>query len=145
MAELPRYFTTEFTDVFLEAINKDAVFQKAARSMRETIALRGTDTPDKKDVEVRYRVHDGRIELLSFEEQDAPGPLRTTKFVKGSMLARTTAPYDFWVKLDKGEVGVIDVIMSPDYKLEGPKLKVLRYIRAFTRMGDVAAELPKRY
>ena len=76
--------------------------------------------------------------------EDAPSAIRNEPFKKG-LLARTTAPYDFWVKLDKGEVGVIDVIMSPDYRLEGPKLKVLRYIKAFNRMGDVAKDLPKRY
>ena len=48
MAELERYMTPEFTEVFLAAINADAAFQKASRKMDEVISLRGLDTSGRE-------------------------------------------------------------------------------------------------
>ena len=146
MGDLPRYWTPDFTDVYIEALNADATFRKAAKSMRETIALRCLDTPDGKDCYVEYAIDHGKISVAEWQEEDAPhAGIRNRPFDKKTALARTTAPYDFWTRLDKKEIGVIDVIMSPVYKLEGPKLKVLRYLRVFNRMGDLASDLPKSY
>ncbi|MEM9075145.1 MAG: hypothetical protein AAGE52_41995 [Myxococcota bacterium] len=146
MTELARYWTPEFTDSYIEALNKDATFQSAAKSMRESIALRCLDTPDKTDCYLVYAIDRGRISVAEWTEEPSPSSaVRNRAFSKRDALARTTAPYDFWMRLDKKEVGVIDVIMSPDYRLEGAKLKVLRYLRVFNRMGDLASELPKSY
>ena len=142
---LPVYWTPGFTDVFIDALSKDPAFQKASRSLEQTIVLRCLDTPRGTDVLVAYQIDRGRVSCAEFAEEPAPSSLRDRPFDKATTLGRSTAPFDFWVKLDKGEVGVIDVITSPDYQLEGSKLKILRYIKAFARMGDVAKELPKRY
>jgi len=78
-------------------------------------------------------------------EGKAPSPIRHEPFDGSRFLARTTAPYAFWKRLDAKEIGVLHVITSPDYRLEGPKLKVLRHLKVFTMMGDVASDMPKRY
>ncbi len=145
MADLPRYWTSAFTEIYLQAMNANPAFRKAAAKMDETIVLRCLDDPDGLDKVVAYRIHDGRIEVVDERESPAPSPLRHEAFDGSRFLARTTAPYDFWKRLDAKEIGVMHVITSPDYRLEGSKLKVLRHLKVFTLMGDVASELPKRY
>lgn len=145
MSDLPRYWTTAFTEVYLKAMNANPAFQKAAAKMDETIVLRCLDDPDGLDKVVAYRIHDGRIDVVDEREGKAPSPIRHEPFDGSRFLARTTAPYAFWKRLDAKEIGVLHVITSPDYRLEGPKLKVLRHLKVFTMMGDVASDMPKRY
>lgn len=145
MADLARYWTPEFTEIYLDALGRDETFQRAARKVHETIALRCLDTPDGTDCYVEYVIDRGQVRVGDWQEQPAPSALRERPFDGKALLARTTAPYDFWTRLDRKEIGVIDVITSPVYRLEGSKLKVLRYLRMFNRMGEVASALPKRY
>jgi hypothetical protein len=145
MSDLPRYWTPGFTEVYLKAMNASSAFQKAAAKMDETIVLRCLDDPDGLDQVVAYRIHAGRIEVVDERTGPAPSPIRNEPFDGSRFLARTTAPYAFWKRLDAKEIGVLHVITSPEYRLEGPKLKVLRHLKAFTLMGDVASDLPKRY
>ena len=48
-------------------------------------------------------------------------------------------------KLDKGEVSVARAIASPDYRVEGSKLKIMRHMAVFQAMAAVGADTPKRY
>ena len=145
MTEPHRFWTVPLAEVMLERLNSDAKFKKLAAGVEATIQLRGTDTPDGTDIAATYHIHDGRLDLLEFDEQKAPSPMRTQPLDKSRYLARTTAPYPIWVKLDTGEFGVIDAIVNPNYKFEGAKLKVLRHLRMFARISELSQAMPKRY
>ncbi len=143
---LPRYWTPAFVEKFVEALNSSTRFQKAARSFSQTIVLRCLDTPDKKDCVSKYTFVKGRCTEHSFTAEDAPSPsVRDEAFNKREMMARTTAPYSVWTKLDRGEMNVAQALVSPDYNIEGSKLKIMRYIGVFTALGDVASSVDKRY
>lgn len=139
-----RYFTPEFTDTYLDALRRDALFQRLTKDFRARIQLRCYDTPDGMDVVSEYDIGPGTI-TYEWKSEKAPSSLRLLPFDKQRLLGRTTAPYRIWVKLDKKEMGVIDAILSPHYTFEGPTLRVLRHLRVFNRMGDIAAGLPKSY
>lgn len=145
MSELHRYWTREFTEVYLKALNADPAFQKAASKMDETIVLRCLDDPDGLDKLVAYRIHHGRMDAVDEREAKAPSALRDEPFDASRHLARATATYAFWRRLDAKEIGVLHIITSPDFRFEGAKLRALKHIKAFTRMGDLLSELPKRY
>ncbi|MEZ4248542.1 MAG: diguanylate cyclase [Polyangiales bacterium] len=114
MSDLPRYWTSEFTEVYLKAMNANPAFQKAAAKMDETIVLRCLDDPDGLDKVVAYRVWNGRIEVVDEREGKAPSAIRNEAFDGSRFLARTTAPYAFWKRLDAKEIGVLHVITSPE-------------------------------
>ena len=143
--EPPRYWTPAFVDRLVEAINSSEKFQKTARSFSATVILRALDTPDHKDCAASYTFDKGRCVKHEFVEQDAPSRLRDEPFDKRVALARTTAPYSIWLRLDRGEMNVGQALVSPDYKIEGSKLKIMRHIGVFTALGEIAASLPKRY
>ena len=143
--QLHRFWTQPLVDVMLDKLNNDAKFQKLAKGVEATIQLRCTDTPDGTDVCATYRVGGSRLELIDWDERPAPAPMRTEPLDKKRILARTTAPYPIWVKLDTGEFGVIDAIVNPAYKFEGAKLKILRHLRMFARIADLSQEVPKRF
>ncbi len=92
-----------------------------------------------------YRIKNGQV---SEERREEPAPsraIRDAPFDKKKAFARTTAPYAIWTKLDRGEMNVVQTLTSPDYHLEGPKLKIMANIGVFNAMSAVASRLPKRY
>lgn len=142
---LPRYWTEPFVDALVAALNQNPKFQKAARSFKASVALRVLDTPDGLDATATYTIESGRVVKHTFETWEAGGAMRTLVFDKKQLLARTTTSYATWLKLDRGEINVAQALVSPDYKIEGSKFKIMRHIGVFTAMGDIAAKLPKRY
>jgi putative sterol carrier protein len=144
MSDLPLYWTAAQTAQYVEALNQDEVFQKAARKFDDTVVFRCFDTPEGNDIEVRYRIQHGKVTETRREEHAPSRSLRDAPFDR-STFARTSAPYAVWTKLDKGEMNVLQALASPEYQVEGPKLKIMTNIGVFNAMSAVASRLPKRY
>lgn len=144
MTDLFRYWTPEFAEYYVAALNDDAGFQKAARKFEDVIALMCLDTPDGKDVCQTLHIDRGRVRQ-DLEVEDSPGPMRRRPFDKKTTMARTTTPYAIWCRLDRGQMNVAQALVSPDYKVEGPKLKIARSLGVLNALSAVASKLPKTY
>ena len=146
MADRPQYWTPEFVEAFVEAMNDDAAFQKAAGSFTNTIIFRCLDHPTGEDIEAAYTFEDGQVTDVELWMEDAGDPdFRDDPFDKTAALARATAPYRVWVQLDKGEMTPLGALTSPDYQIEGPKLKIMSNMGVLNGMGDVASRIDKTY
>lgn len=147
MAETaPRYWTPEFIEKFVSAINNDVDFEKTAGSFTDTIILRCFDTPDAQDVEAAYTFEAGRVTDVNVWMDDAPCmEMRNDPFDKNEAMARATATYAIWTQLDRGQMNVLQALTSPDYTIEGPKLKILANIGIFNGLNAVAAVVEKTY
>ena len=145
MSEPHRFWTEPLAVEMLGQLNTDEKFKSLSAKLDAVIQLRCKDTPEGTDVCATYHIHHGRLDLMEWDEGPAPAKWRTEPLDKSKILARTTAPYPIWVKLDTGEFGVIDAIINPNYKFEGAKLKVLRHLRMFSRIADLSQALEKRY
>ena len=144
MSDRVRYWSPEFIEVYVGLLRTDAGFQKSARKFDGVIQLRCTDTPGGKDITATYTIKKGQVDV-SVDVQDAPGAMRHEKYDKRRCLARTTAPYHLWCKLDRGEMSVVGAITSPEYNLEGSKLKVMTNIGLFNAMSAVSAKMDKDF
>lgn len=146
MADAPRYWTPAFIEVFVEAMNADEDFLHTTGSFTNTIILRCLDDPDGQDIEAAYRFEDGQVADVEFWMEEAPcAEMREEPFDKHAALARATAPYATWKKLDRGEISVVQAIASPDYDVEGNKLKILTHIGILNGMNAIAARIDKTY
>ncbi|MBK8263365.1 MAG: hypothetical protein IPK80_18720 [Nannocystis sp.] len=145
MTAPPRYWTREFVDALAEALGRSDRFQRAASGFSEALILRCLDTPDRQDCAATFIFERGRLVRHSYEAYDAPSRLRGQPFDNKSALARSTAPYGLWVRLDRGEISVPQALLSPDYDIQGSKLKIMRYVGVLTAMNAVVAALPKTY
>jgi putative sterol carrier protein len=146
MSDAPRYWSPEFIEVFVERMNDDPEFQRKARGFSETIILRCLDTPSDEDVEAAYAFEDGDVVGVDLWIDDAPSEdMRNDPFDKSEGMARATADYETWCKLDRGEMGVMQALASPDYTIEGPKLRIMANIGVLNGMSDVAAKIEKTY
>lgn len=145
MTALPLYWSSDYTDALVTALRQDPDFLKASRKLDDVIVLRCLDAAGGLDVEATYRIRHGTVELTRREEKAPSSAIRNAPFDKHSVFARTTAPYALWTKLDRGEMNVLQAIASPDYAVEGPKLRIMTNIGLFNAMSAVAARLPKRF
>ena len=141
-----RYFTREAIAESIEQINNDKQHLEAAKLLTGKFMLRVLDTPDGKDVIVTYTFDKGRCTDWKYEEAAAPSALRTKPFkpmIDG--LARVTAKYATFVKLDKGEMDPADALNSPDYALEGNKLMLMPLLQAVDSWNRRVRAIPKTY
>ena len=146
MPEAPRYWSPPFIQAFVEALNTDEAFRRTAGSFSHTIVLRCLDAPGEEDIEASYAFEDGQVVDVDVWIDDAPSDaLRQAPFDRRAALARASATYDVWVRLDRGEMNVVQALASPDYRIEGPKIKIMANIGVFNGMNRVAAEVDKTY
>jgi hypothetical protein len=141
-----RYFTREAIAESIEQINSDPQHLEAAKLLTGKFMLRVLDTPDGKDLIVTYTFAKGRCTDWKYEEAPAPSALRTKAFkpmVEG--LARVTAKYSTFVKLDKGEMDPADAMKSPDYSIEGPMLMLMPLMQAVDSWNRRVRAIPKTY
>lgn len=146
MPDVPQYWTPAFIEVFVEAMNNDPDFLKTTGSFTNAIILRCLDGPDGQDIEVTYAFEDGEIVNVDVWMDDAPcEEMREELFDSDYALARATATYEVWQKLDRGEISVMQALASPNYTVEGNKLKILSHLGIVTGMNDIAARIEKTY
>ena len=144
--DAPRYWTPAFVERFVEAINGDEEFQDTAGSFSETVELRCLDTPDGEDVSATYTFDDGQIVDVDLWIDDAPSEqMRDEPVDKDAVMVRATAPYDVWVKMDKGEMGSTEALASPDYQIEGAMMRIMSNMGVFRGMNKVSANVEKSY
>jgi hypothetical protein len=141
-----RYFSREAITESIEAINNDRQHLEAAKLLTGKFILRALDTPDGKDLLVTYTFDKGRCTDWKYEEGDAPSTLRKRPFKPMvDALARVTASYTTFVKLDKGEMEPADALKSPDYTLEGPTLMLMPLMQAIDSWNRRVRAIPKTY
>jgi len=146
MSEPPRYWTPEFVERFVEALNGDEEFQDTAGAFSKTIELRCLDTPDGEDVSATYSFEEGRVVDVDLWIDDAPSEeMREEPVDKDAVMARATAPYNVWVKMDKGEMGSTEALASPDYQIDGSMMQIMSNMGVFRGMNAVAADVEKTY
>ena len=139
------YWSADQGDAYVRALNESPEFQKATRKFEGRVQFRCLDNPEGDDVVATYTIHRGSVTFDRRAEAAPSSSIRNEAFDKKALFARTTAPYELWVKLDKGEISVVKAITSPDYRVEGPKLKIMANIGLFNAMGSVGSKQHKRY
>ncbi|MBW2733686.1 MAG: hypothetical protein JRH20_14965 [Deltaproteobacteria bacterium] len=143
---MARIFSREFTEEVIAACNADLELLAQAKLLSGDMVFLASDTPDSKDVQVRYHFDAGRCTTYDFVEEAAPSALREQSFhapVDG--LARVSAPYKIFVELDKGVMEPADALNSPDYAIEGNKMLLLPLMQAVMAFTEKVRGLPKTY
>lgn len=142
----PRYWSPAFVERFVERLNRDTAFQQAVDSFSETIELRCLDTPTGEDVSATYTFEAGVVVNVDLWIDEAPSEeMRNEPFDGSILLARATAPYDVWVKLDRGELGATEALASPDYHIEGSRMRIMAHLNVFRGLNKVASDVEKTY
>jgi hypothetical protein len=143
---MARYFTRESVQEGVDAINNDPEHLKKAELLTGKMSLRVYDDPDGNDLLVTYTFEKGRCTDWIYEAEPAPSSLRNRPFVPmKDGVARVTANYQTFVKLDKEEMEPADTLDSPDYKIEGSMLMIMPLMQAVDSWNRTVRKIPKEY
>ena len=145
MTDLPRYWTPAFIEAFVEQLNEDQDFQRHARRFSDTIVFQCLDTPDGRDLRATYEIDAGYVTVEVIDEEAPSAVVRNGQFDSRSGLARATAPYDVWRRVDDGTLSIMGAMASPDYRIEGSRMKIMLNLSVLDALGKVASGMPKRY
>lgn len=145
MTDLPRYWSRAFIEAFVEHLNEDPDFQRHAHRFSDTIIFQCLDTPDGRDVRAEYDIDDGFVTVRITDEDAPSATVRDGKFDSHSGMARATAPYHIWRRVDDGTLSIVGAMASPDYRIEGSRMKIMLNLSVLDALGKVASSMPKRY
>lgn len=143
---MARYFSRESAQEGVDRINNSPEHLKLAKNLTGKIILIALNDPDGNDVKLTYTFDKGRCADWSHEIEPSPSSFLDTPFkplVDG--LARVSAQYQTFVKLDTGELEAADTVDSPDYKIEANMLMILPLMQAMDSWNRETRSLPKEY
>jgi hypothetical protein len=144
---MARYFSREAVREAVQALNDDPAHLEAAKLLTGRFVLRALDAPEGMDVMITFTFEAGRC--MHWEYEDAPSPSATVRQRPFRPLkdgiARVTASYATFVKLDRGEMEPADAINSTDYTIEGSMLLIMPLMQAVDSWNRKIRSLPKEY
>jgi len=144
MNSLPYFWSRAFIDQFVDQMNHDPSFQKTVAEFSNTVVFRCFDRPDGKDVVAAYHFDEGYVNV-EITEVGSTGEIREVAFDSRSALARASAPYTVWAKLDRGKMTVVGALASPEYVIDGPRFKIMLNIAVFKAMSTLSSRIEKQY
>jgi len=137
------YYSREWCDEAQRRLNTDEQHLAAARSLTGTVCFRIYDCPDGTDRIAYWQFDKGRCLNISLQARPAPSPeIRNLPFDKTKATARTSAPFDRLLALNKGEVSVLKLLTDPSYKIEGPKMEAMKQMKGLNSWNRVCAGIP---
>jgi hypothetical protein len=143
---MARFWSEESVKQTIDTLNDDQEHLALAKNLSGKVVIRVLDDPAGQDIHARFTFEKGKCVDWTYEAEPAPSSLRDRAFkpmVDG--LARITANYETFVKLDKGEMETPDTVDSPDYTIEGHKLMLMPYMQAVDSWNRKARAVPKEY
>jgi len=142
-----RFWSKESVAQTIEVMNNDREHAELAKNLSGKMVIRVLDDPDGKDIYATFTFAKGKCTDWDYESASAPSSrLRERPFkpMKDG-LARVTANYQTFVKLDTGQMEAADAINSPDYKIEGNMMMLMPMMQAVDSWNRKARSVPKEY
>ena len=143
---MARFWSKESVQQTIDVMNDNPEHLKLSGNLSGKVVIRVLDDPDGKDIYASFTFEKGKCSGFTYEAEKAPSSLRKRvfkPFVDG--LARVTASYQTFVKLDSGEMEAHDAVNSPDYKIEGNMVMLMPMMQAVDSWNRNARSVPKEY
>ena len=128
---MAKYLSEEWLELGRKAINSHKGLAEIARGLNAVFLHTVLDAPGGT-MYYWSRFEDGRcttVELGSVEQADF----------------KLSASYDTWVKIHRGEMGIIRAVLTRRLKMKGSLLKAFRYRKMTGVMSEVIASIPTEY
>ena len=138
-----KYYSREWCDEARRRLNSDQQHLADAKSLTGTVCFRNYYCPDATDRIAYWEFDKGKCLNISLERRPAPAKeVRELPFDKSRAMARTSAPFQKLLALNKGEVSVLKLLTDPSYKIEGPKMEAMKHMRGLNSWNRVCQEIP---
>lgn len=136
---------TYYGKAWLEACRKN--LNTSEKHLKRAIKLNGIfdfrvwDGPDGKDRRATWTFDKGRCVEVTFQAAPAPWKELREMPLDENSVGRFSCPYDMMAKLNKGEIGPLKALSSPEYELEGKKNMVFKMMMGLNSWNDHNAQI----
>ena len=138
-----KYYSREWCEEAQKRLNSNPEHLAAAKNLTGTFCFRLYDCPDGTDRIAYWEFEQGKCLNLSWEAKPAPAKeIRDLSFDKSRIRARTSAPFDMLLALNKGEISILKLLTNPKYKIEGPKTEAMKYMKGLNSWNKVCMNIP---
>ncbi|NQU62804.1 MAG: hypothetical protein HQ517_00755 [SAR324 cluster bacterium] len=140
------YYSKEWLEKCRENLNDSERHMKKAKKLNKKWYFRVWDGPDGKDRKAIWEFKNGECINVSFGAQPSPWTeLREEPYDKNEFVARFSCPHDMMAKLNKGEIGPLKALSSPDYQVEGSKVMIFKMLQGINSWNDHNAQIDCNY
>ena len=138
-----KYYSREWCDEAQRRMNSDAAHLAAAKNLSGTFCFRVYDCPDGTDRIAYWDFDQGRVLNISLDIRPAPDrEIRELPFDKTKVRARTSAPFEKLVALNCGKTSILKLLTDRNYKVEGPKVEAMKYMKGLNSWQRVCGSIP---
>jgi len=138
-----KYYSKEWCDEAQERLNSDTEHLAAAKNLTGIFCFRIYDCPDGTDRIAYWEFDKGKCLNISWEAKPAPAKeIRELPFDKSKIRARTSATFEKLLALNKGEISILKLLTDPSYKIEGPKVEAMKYMKGLNSWNRVCRSIP---
>ena len=137
------YYSKEWCEEAQKRLNSNPEHLAAARNFTGTFCFRLYDCPDGTDRIAYWKFDKGKCLNISWEAGPAPWKeIRELPFDKATTIGRTSAPFDMFLALNKGEIGILELLRDPKYKIEGSKVEAMKQMKGLNSWNRVCMGIP---
>ena len=137
-----QFHSKEWLDAYREKMNTDPEYLKKNSNFTIKWCNVITDCPGGVDRKEIWIIEKGKCPSVTLEEKKAPSDFRTGVFDKKEADYRNTASYEIMSKLYLGEISTMQAFRNPNYKVDGPKAKLLFIMGQLNAWNEIAKSLP---
>lgn len=137
-----QFHSKDWLDVYKEKMNSDPEYLKKNSSFSIKWCNVITDCPGGVDRKEIWIIEKGKCLSLTVEEKPAPSDFRAEPFDRKKVDYRNTASYEVMAKLFRGEISTLQALRNPNYKVEGPKVKLMTQMGRLNAWNDIAKKIP---
>ena len=138
-----KYYSRDWCDEAQRRLNSDPQHLKAAKALTGTFCFRIYDCPDGTDRIAYWEFDTGKCVNINLESSQAPdNRIRELAFDEAQLRARTSAPFEKLLALNKGEVTILELLTDPTYKIEGDTSEAMKNMMALNSWNKVCMSIP---
>jgi len=139
------YYGKQWLEACRDNLNNSEKHLKKGRKLNGIWDFRVWDGPDGKDRRATWTFENGRCVEVAFACQKAPWKELREMERNPEHVGRFSCPYDMMMKLNKGEIGPLKALASPDYTMEGKKTIIFKMMQGLNSWNDHNAQVECRY
>jgi|GEM_PF-1257336 putative sterol carrier protein len=137
-----QFHSREWLEAYKEKMNSDPEYLKKASNFSIKWCNVITDCPGGVDRKETWIIEKGKCVSVTTVEKPAPSDFRTEPFNSKEFDYRNIASYEIMAKLFRGQMSTLQAFRNPNYKVDGPKAKLLLIMKQLNAWNDIAKKIP---
>jgi len=139
------YYSKAWLEAGKEALNNSEKHLKQGKKLNGIFDFRILDGPDGKDRRGTWEFENGKCLNVSYECQPAPWTELREMPLDSGHVGRISCPFSLLAKLNKGEMSPMKAFTTPEYILEGQKMKFITMMTALNSWNEHVARIECNY